>query len=224
LRLLARQRCGIARLRAQTKNRVNSLLEMQGLRPQRCVFTAKGRAWIQKQALSQAAQLCFERFFRLHDFLTEERKTSEAELETAAAAFPEVALLRTIPGLGHMLAAVVWSEIGDLARFDSADALLNYTGLVPSSYDSGEVSIHGPITRQGPVWLRWALVTAANALTRSKSPLGQRYWHLRRCHKLPNVAKTAVAGSVARCAYGVLKHGAPFQAERWGRRAGKLGQ
>jgi transposase len=133
LRLLARQRCGIARLRAQTKNRVNSLLEMQGLRPQRCVFTAKGRAWIQKQALSQAAQLCFERFFRLHDFLTEERKTSEAELETAAAAFPEVALLRTIPGLGHMLAAVVWSEIGDLARFDSADALLNYTGLVPPS-------------------------------------------------------------------------------------------
>ena len=224
LRLLARQRCGMARQRAQTKNRVNSLLEMHGLRPERCVFTAKGRAWIQQQGLSQAAQWCFDRFFRLYDFLTEERKTSEAELLAAAAAFPQVALLQTIPGLGHMLAAVVWSEIGDLARFASADALLNYTGLVPSSYDSGEVSIHGPITRQGPAWLRWALVTAANALTRSKSPLGQRYWHLRRCHKLPNVAKTAVAGSVARCAYGVLKHGAPFQAERWGRRAGKLGQ
>jgi len=39
---------------------------------------------------------------------------------------------------------------------------------------SGEVSIHGAITRQGPVWLRWALVTAANAVTRSKSPLGRR--------------------------------------------------
>ena len=70
LRLLARQRCGMARLRAQTKNRVNSLLEMHGLRPQRCVFTAKGRAWIQQQALSSAAQLCFERIFRLYDFLT----------------------------------------------------------------------------------------------------------------------------------------------------------
>ncbi len=224
LRLLARQRCGVARMRAQAKNRVNSLLEIHGLRPERGVFTAKGRAWIQQQALSSGAQSCFQRFFRLYDFLTAERKTSEVELETAAAAFPEVALLRTIPGLGRILAAVVWSEIGDLARFDSADALLNYTGLVPSSYDSGEVSIHGPITRQGPVWLRWALVTAANALTRSKSPLGQRYWHLRRCHKLPNVAKTAVAGSVARCVYGVLKHGAPFQVERWGRRAGKLEQ
>jgi len=224
LRLLARQRCGIARLRAQTKNRVNSLLEMHGLRPQRCVFTVKGRAWIQQQVLSEAAQLCFERMFRLYDFLSAERETSEAELLAAAAVFPQVALLQTIPGLGHMLAAVVWSEIGDLARFDLADALLNYTGLVPSSYASGEVSIQGPMTRQGPTWLRWALITAANALTRSKSPLGNRYWHLRRCHKHPNVAKAAVAGSVARCVYGVLKHGAPFQAERWGRRPGKLGQ
>ena len=68
LRLLARQRCGMARQRAQTKNRVNSLLEMHGLRPERCVFTAKGRAWIRKQGLSPAAQLCFERFFRLYDF------------------------------------------------------------------------------------------------------------------------------------------------------------
>jgi transposase len=224
LRLLARQRCGIARQRAQTKNRVHSLLEMQGLRPQRGVFTAPGRAWIRQQRLSTAAQLCFERMFRLYDFLSAERESSEAELLAAAAAFPQVALLQTIPGVGHMLAAVIWSEIGDLTRFASADALLNYTGLVPSSYNSGEVCKQGPITRQGPVWLRWALVTAANALTRSKSPLGQRYWHLRRRHKLPNVAKTAVAGSVARCVYGVLKHGAPFQAERWGRRAGKLGQ
>jgi transposase len=166
---------------------------------QRCVFTIKGRAWIQPPALSAAAQLCFQRLFRLYDFLSAEREISEAERLAAAAAFPQVALLRTIPGLGHLLAAVVWSEIGDLGRFDSADALANYTGAVPSSYDSGEVSVHGPITRQGPVWLRGALVTAANALTRSKSPLGQRSGHLRRCHQHPHVAKTAVAGSVARC-------------------------
>ncbi len=185
LRLLARQRCGIARLRAQRENRVNSLLEMHGLRPQRCVYTSKGRAWIQQQGLSSAAQLCFERTVSPVRFSQTERESSEAESDGGGRRFPPVALLQTIPGLGHMLAAVVWSEIGDLARFDSADALLNYTGLVPSFYESGEVSIHGPITRQGPVWLRWALITAANALTRSKSPLGQRYWRLRRATSCP---------------------------------------
>lgn len=224
LRLLARQRCGIARLRAQTKNRLHSLLEMHGLRPARCVFTAPGRAWLRQQALSAAAQLGFERMFRFYDFLQAERQSSEAELLVAARAFPEVGLLQSIPGLGHVLAAVVWSEIGDLRRFDSADALVNHTGMVPSLYNSGEVTITGPITHQGPTWLRWALVTAANALTRSASPLGKRYWQLRRHGKHPNVAKTAVACSLARCVYGVLKHGVPFQAERWGRRAGKLGQ
>ena len=89
LRLRARQRCGMARQWAQTKNRVNSLLEMHGLRPQRCVFTAKGRAWIQPQALSSAAPWCFERMFRRYDFLSAERETSEAERLAAAAAFPQ---------------------------------------------------------------------------------------------------------------------------------------
>jgi len=48
--------------------------------------------------------------------------------------------------------------------------------------------------------------------------------HKGRCLFAMKVAKTAVACSITRCVYGVLKHGEPFQAERWGRRAGKLGQ
>jgi transposase len=58
---------------------------------------------------------------------------------------------------------------------------------------SAEISIQGHITRQGSAWLRGALITAANTVTRSKSPLGQRYWDLRGRHKIANVAKTAVA-------------------------------
>jgi transposase len=220
LRLVARQRCRLARLRAQTRNRINSLLEMHGLRPDRCPYSAAGRSWIKSQKLSEGAHQVFEQLFRTLDFLITEVKTSEADLRVHAARFPEIARLETIPGLGHILAAVIWSEIGDLKRFDSADALVNYTGLVPSLYESAEVSIRGPITHQGPTWLRWALVTAANTLTRSKSPLGRRYWRLRRHRKHPNVAKVGVAVSVARCSYGVLKHGGNYQAERWGRRIG----
>lgn len=220
LRLLARQRCGIARLRAQTKNRVSSLLEMHGLRLRGSAFSEAGRAWIRSQQLSAGARQSFERMFRLYDYLSAERESSEAELAAAAVGFPEVARLGTIPGIGHILAAIIWSEIGDLKRFDSPEALVNYTGLAPSLHQSGEVSIQGAITHQGPVWLRWALVTAANAVVRSRSPLGRRYWRLRRRGKLPNVAKTAVAVSIARCVYGVLKHGGVYQEERWGRRTG----
>jgi transposase len=222
LRWLARQRCRIARLRALTKNRLNSLLQMHGLRPPASLVSAAGRDWIRQQQLPEPVQQCFDQTLRLYDFLCLERETSEANLAAHAVQFPEIKLLATLPGIGHILAAVIWGEIGTLDRFPSADALVNATGMVSRLYQSGDVSIQGPITRQGSAWLRWALITAANCVRRSKSPLGQRYWRLRRCHKKPNVAKTAMAGSITRCVYGVLKHGEPFQAERWGRRSGKL--
>lgn len=221
LRMLARQRCRIARLRTLTKNRLNSLLQMHGLRPQASIISAGGREWLAKQNLPQPVRQCFDQTFRIYDFLSSERETSEKNLKAFAAQFPEVKLAVSIPGIGHILSALIWGEIGTLDRFPSADALVNTTGMVSSLYQSGDLTIQGHITRQGSAWLRWGFITAANAVTRSKSPLGRRYWALRR-RKLPNVAKTALACSIARCVYGVLKHGEPFQAERWGRRSGKL--
>jgi len=221
LRMVARQRCRIARLRTLTKNRLNSLLQMHGLRPQSSIISAGGREWLAKQNLPQPVQQCFDQTFRVYDFLSTERETSEKNLKAFAAQFPEVKLMASVPGIGHILSALIWGEIGTLDRFPSADALVNTTGMVSRLYQSGEVTIQGHITRQGSAWLRWGFITAANAVTRSKSPLGRRYWALRR-RKLPNVAKTALACSIARCVYGVLKHGEPFQAERWGRRSGKL--
>ena len=54
--------------------------------------------------------------------------------------------------------------------------------------------------------------------------MGQRYRRLR-YRKAPNVAKTAVARSLARVVFGVLKHGCPFDENRWGRpMIGTLGQ
>jgi len=221
LRMLARQRCRIARLRTLTKNRLSSLLQMHGLRPPASIISGAGREWLQRQKLPEPVQQCFEQTFRLYDFLSSERQTSEKNLADFAAQFPEIQRLATIPGIGHILSALIWGEIGTLERFPSADALVNATGMVSRLYQSGEVSLQGSITRQGSAWLRWALITAANCVTRSRGPLGRRYWSLRR-RKRPNVAKTAVACSIARCVYGVLKHGEPFQAERWGRRSGKL--
>ena len=219
LRLLARQRCWVAVLRARTKNRVRSLLEMHGVRGKQSPFSDAGRIGVESQELPEPIHECLRQMMRTYDFLKAERETAEASLLAYASRFPEVARLETLPGIGHILAAVIWSEIGDLNRFSSADALVNYTGLVPSLYESGEVSVSGPITRQGPRWLRWALITAANAVTLSKGPLGQRYHRLRR-RKLPNVAKAALATSLARCIYGVLKHGEDYQEERWGRKTG----
>ncbi len=69
-----------------------------------------------------------------------------------ASQFPELSLLRTIPGIGSILALVIWSEIGRIKPF--ASALGNHTGLVPSLWESRDVSVQGHIARQGSCWLR----------------------------------------------------------------------
>jgi transposase len=185
-------------MRAQVRNRTQSLLQRHGLRSGRNPFRPRGQAWLAKQAVPAATRESLEQLGRLHAFLQQEVETSEAALAESTKNISEMARLRSIPGLSRILAAVVWSEMGDLARFASADALVNYTGLVPSLYQSGEVSRPGPITHQGSVWLRWVLITGVNAALRGRSPFAERYRRLQQ-RKPGNVAKTAVARSLARC-------------------------
>jgi transposase len=218
LRLRARQRCWLAALRTQVKNRLQSLLQMHGRRaPVTDVFGAAGRVWLATQVLPEATRESVDQLLRVHDFLVQELEKAEGYLRAVDRQFPELARLRTIPGIGEILAPVIWSEMGRLERFRSADAFVNYTGLIPSLYESGEVSIRGGITHQGSAWLRWAFVQAANGVIQGVNPFGRRYRRLRR-RKVSNVAKTAIARSLARCVYGVLKSGGDYQAARWGRR------
>lgn len=218
LRLRARQRCWLAVLRAQGKNRLQSLLQMHGLRPPVTdVFGVAGRAWLAKQALPAATRESVEQILRLHDFLSQELDTSEAYLRAVDAEFPQLRRLRTIPGVGEILSPVIWAEMGTVERFASADAWVNYTGLIPSLYQSGEISRRGGITHQGSAWLRWALIAAAQGALLGHNAFARRYLRLRR-RKPANVAKTAVARSLARCVYGVLKSGCDYQEQRWGQR------
>jgi transposase len=224
LRLRARQRCWLAVLRAQGKNRLQSLLQMHGLRaPMTDVFGAAGRNWLSQQGLPGAVRESVEQILRLHDFLSEELEISEASLRAVDGEFPELRRLRTIPGIGAILAPVIWSEMGRLERFASADAFVNYTGLIPRLYESGEVSIRGGITHQGSAWLRWALVAAAQGAILGTNAFARRARRLRR-RKPANVAKTAVARSLARCVYGVLKNQQDYQESRWGLRRPGVGR
>jgi len=224
LRLRARQRCWLAVLRAQGKNRLQSLLQMHGRRPPMTdVFGVAGRRWLAEQTLPAAARESVAQILRLHDFLSAELEISEGYLRAVEAEFPELRRLRTIPGIGPILSPVIWSEMGRLERFASADAFVNYTGLIPRLYESGEVSICGGITHQGSAWLRWALIAAAQGAILGRNAFAQRYRRLRR-RKPANVAKTAVARSLARCAYGVLKHQEDYQELRWGVRRPGVGR
>ena len=67
----------------------------------------------------------------------------------------------TTPGIGWVLGYTIAAEIGDIARFASPTKLAGYTGLCPRVYQSGGKDHRGPLAKNGPKYLRWALIEAA---------------------------------------------------------------
>ena len=85
----------------------------------------------------------------------------ERELRRQGADHPYVPLLMSAPGIGWVLAYTIAAEIGEIERFSSPKKLCGYTGLCPRVYQSGASDRRGPLAKNGPTYLRWALVEAA---------------------------------------------------------------
>jgi transposase len=73
----------------------------------------------------------------------------------------------TVPGIGPVLGYTIASEIGEITRFSSPQKLVGYTGLCPRVYQSGERDRRGALAKNGPDYLRWALIEAAQVAGRS---------------------------------------------------------
>jgi transposase len=91
----------------------------------------------------------------------------DGELHQHARGDPRVKVLRTLPGVGEFTALVMVAEIGDITRFPSARKLASWAGLTPTVRGSDLHVRHGHISKQGSVWLRWAMNQAAQTAKRS---------------------------------------------------------
>ena len=60
-----------------------------------------------------------------------------------------------------MLAYTIAAALGDIGRFPTPRKLAGCSGLCPRVYQSGERDLRGPLSKQGPRYLRCALVEAA---------------------------------------------------------------
>ena len=70
--------------------------------------------------------------------------------------------ITTIPGIGKALGAMILAEVGNISRFDSPDKLLAYSGISPSTYQSGKLSnAYAHMEKRGSRYLRYALFNAA---------------------------------------------------------------
>jgi transposase len=120
-------------------------------------------------------------------------------------------LLKSIPGIGSLTAAVLLGEVRDIRGFLSARQLAAYAGLVPRQHESGS-SVHKKprLSKRGNAHLRKALYLPA-VVAMTHNPLMRA---LRERMAKTGHTKMAIIGAIMRkllhLAYGVIKTGQPF--------------
>ncbi|HEY3359401.1 MAG TPA: IS110 family transposase [Polyangia bacterium] len=158
----ARFRLHLVRHRAALKARIHASLIAHGHPcPVSDLFGRRGRALLEGFALPGAWRTSTEASLRVIAHLDEEIDASEAELRRLGADHAYVPLLMSAPGIAWVLAYTIAAEIGEIERFAGPKKLTGYTGLCPRVYQSGETDRRGPLAKNGPTYLRWALIEAA---------------------------------------------------------------
>jgi transposase len=123
--------------------------------------------------------------------------------------------LETVPGVGPIVALTTIAVFAEVGRFSSAKHAASYSGLVPSTFQSGDRDTHGHITKRGSAERRTMLCEAAHHARRPMHPLNPHFARVavRRGHKTDVVA---VAHRLCRILFAMLRDGSEFDPARIG--------
>ncbi len=126
-------------------------------------------------------------------------------------------LLKTVPGIGDMVASQTVIEVGNAQAFSGGRRMSAWVGLVPRQYSTGGKPKLLGISKRGNKRLRCLFVHGARAiLSRLDRGEGPFYTWLRklRASKPFNVVVVALANKLVRIAWAVLTSMQPFDAKR----------
>ena len=133
-----------------------------------------------------------------------------ALLQGLSAWQPQLTLLQTIPGIDQMGAAMLLVEISaDMDSFGSAEKLASWVGICPGNNESAGKRKSGK-TRKGNAWVRRLLCEFAQAASRSRCALKDKFAALsiRKGHKKSIVA---LAHKMLRIIFAMLKDHKPYR-------------
>lgn len=137
-----------------------------------------------------------------------------AEIETEIDSIMETlhSPITTIPGIGSRMGAMILAEVGDFSNFDSADKILAYAGLSPSTYQSGQLtSSYAHMEKRGSRYLRYAIFNATKFVC-NWDPIFAAYLAKKRGEgKHYNVAISHAAKKLVRLIYAMEQTGQPYR-------------
>ena len=120
--------------------------------------------------------------------------------------------ITTIPGIGTRMGAMILAEVGDFHNFDSADKILAYAGMSPSTYQSGQLtSSYSHMEKRGSRYLRYAIFNATKYVC-MWDPTFIAYLAKKRAEgKHYNIAISHAAKKLVRLIYAMERSGQPYK-------------
>jgi transposase len=121
--------------------------------------------------------------------------------------------LKSVSGVGDVLALTIALETGDIGRFASPGQFASYARTVDSRRESNGKKKGEGNAKCGNKHLAWAFIEAAHFAVRYDAAI--KRWYQKKCaSSLSVVAIKAVAHKLARACWHVMKDGRPFEASR----------
>jgi transposase len=195
------------------KNRVHSTLMAFGKPcPVSDLFGERGRELLERLEVPDPWRSDVLAAVALIDELDREITEVERELQRLGADHPYVSLLTTVPGIAWVLGYTIAAEIGSIERFPSPKKLCGYTGLCPRVYQSGELDRRGSLAKNGPKFLRWALIEAATHAARHPAYRARYQQTATRLGKQrgKKIARVEIARRLAEAIWHMLTRNEPF--------------
>jgi transposase len=121
--------------------------------------------------------------------------------------------LKSIPGIGEIVASHLLARTGDPQQIGNVRQLAGFIGLAPTEHSTGERVARGHITRSGDGRLRSKLIQAAWSAIRQDPELREFYRSVYQRHPRDRAARkaiVAVARKLTTRIYAVLKQQRPY--------------
>jgi len=165
-RELPRTRMVLVRQKTQLKNRLHATLAKYALTVTGVsdVFGKRSLELLRRhvQQLPEQTRFATEQVLEQLAFLNQKIAAFEARIHQVVAETPTSLRLRSLPGVGPILATVIALEVGDVARFPEAPRLASYAGCTPRVSASGGKVRYGSLRPDVNRYLKWAFIEAAN--------------------------------------------------------------
>src|SRR5262249_52782669 len=135
----------------------------------------------------------------------------EQEIERLMGENFHYKILKSVPGIGPLIAMTILAEAGDLRRFQHEKQFLKYCGLNLSTEQSGTYRGSSRLSKRGNSRLRCVLWQAARAAINMKNEnsIKQKFnRYVKASPKnadLKRKARAACAAKVGRIAFGLIK-------------------